>query len=145
MEDSTSFPEPILQPPLEDNRDKKKQKLDEPASLPTTTTMKIVAESSPKQTDRVSTVNAQLISHENPEPIQAKPASPQMDQQPKTEIEIESTHTNIPYTKNVNSKRSDPHNYNDHSIMQTATENNYHVEIDLDDACSDTTMSSVAS
>ncbi|CAG8467633.1 106_t:CDS:2 [Gigaspora rosea] len=94
-----------------------KAKTRQTASLPTTTTTKsgdfslppsVAVAASPEQTDKVLAVNAQLISHENQEPIQAKPASPQMDQQPKTEIEIESTLTNIPHAENSNPKTSDP-------------------------------------
>ncbi|CAG8447710.1 22775_t:CDS:2, partial [Gigaspora rosea] len=80
---------------------------------PTTTTTKsgdfslppsVAVASLPEQTDKVSAINAQLISHENQKPIQAKSASPQMVQQLKMKMEIESILTNIPHAKNGNSK-----------------------------------------
>ncbi|RIB10718.1 hypothetical protein C2G38_2043269 [Gigaspora rosea] len=135
MEDSIPFPEPIMQPPLIDDRDKKKQRLDKPLPPPTTTATKngdsslppsVTAALSPEQTVGIITVNTQSILYENQEPPQGKPVSPQTDQQLKIEMEIEPTQTNIP-PKIIPTK-----------IAQ-------HVETDLDDARSDTTMSSAVS
>ncbi|CAG8729285.1 15376_t:CDS:1, partial [Gigaspora rosea] len=105
MEDSIPFPEPIMQPPLIDDRDKKKQRLDKPLPPPTTTATKngdsslppsVTAALSPEQTVGIITVNTQSILYENQEPPQGKPVSPQTDQQLKIEMEIEPTQTNIP-------------------------------------------------
>ncbi|CAG8769466.1 26182_t:CDS:1, partial [Gigaspora rosea] len=70
-----------------------------------------------------------------------KSASTQPDQQPKTEIEIDYGHTDVTGAENSNSRTVDPYNQDDQSQRGTVPEIVQHVELDLEDAQSDTTMS----